>query len=48
MLQTNLESGAIDEVTGEQGYIDVERSCFLGLGTTTSMLGSPDRFEAAN
>ena len=31
---------ATDEVTGEQGYIDDERSCFW-TWTTTSMVGSP-------
>ena len=35
---------ASDEVTGGQRYIDDERSCFFGHGTTTSILGSPDRF----
>ena len=28
MLKTTLDNGPTDEVTGEQGYIDDERSCF--------------------
>ena len=38
---------AIEEVTGEQGYIDDERSSVFGYGTTTSILGSPDRLKSA-
>ena len=29
---------ATDEVTGEQGYIDDERSCFLGMGRQRAWL----------
>ena len=37
---------AKDEVTGEQGYIDDERSCFW-TGTTLSVPGSQDHSMAA-
>ena len=45
-IKNEFEQWATDEVTGEQGYIDDERSCF-GHGTTTSILGSPDDSRAA-
>ena len=38
---------AKDEVTGEQGFIDDERSCF-GHGTTTSTSGSPESSRIAS
>ena len=37
---------ATDEVTGEQSYIDDERSCF-GHGTTMSVPGIPDNSRVA-
>ena len=35
---------SIDEVTGEHGYIDFERSCFLDIGRQQ---GSPDCAKVA-
>ena len=32
LLKTKYGQWAIDELTGEQGYIDDERSCFLDVG----------------
>ena len=38
---------AIDEVTGEQGYTDDERSCFRRWDDNERTLGSPDRLKVA-
>ena len=38
---------AIDEVTGEQGYTDDERSCFRRWDDNEKTLGSPDRLKVA-